>query len=236
MMLPVALSHRLSVGNALDFRLGVRLATLPVVIHLYNCRSMNENRSISRLIEEARTGNREAQQAIYERFAPRVFNFLARLSGSRQEAEDATQQTFLAVLQRLSRLRNPDQIESWIFRIARNEVYQKFRRKKPESLDDEDLESDIGRIEEERSHTNPEAMLLNSELRGRLDSALERLPFKMREVFILAVIQGLAYQEVSAIVGRSLLSVKTDIYRARLQLRADLSKYLRTDRKMKAET
>jgi RNA polymerase sigma factor (sigma-70 family) len=197
---------------------------------------MNENRNISRLIEEARTGNREAQQAIYERFAPRVFNFLARLSGSRQEAEDATQQTFLAVLQQLGRLRDPDQLESWIFRIARNEVYQKFRRKKPESLNDRDLGLDVGKIEEERSHANPERLLLNSELRGRLESALDRLPFKMREVFILAVIQGLAYQDVSTIVGRSLLSVKTDIYRARLQLKAELGKYLRTDRRMKAES
>ncbi len=196
---------------------------------------MDENRNISRLIEEARAGSREAQQGIYELFAPRIFNFLARLSGSRQEAEDATQQTFLAVLQQLRTLRDPRQLESWIYRIARNEIYQKFRRKKSESLEDADLNSEVKRIEEERSHANPEKLLLNSELRDRLESALGRLPLKLREVFILAVIQGLAYQEISTIVGRSLLSVKTDIYRARLHLRADLGRYLGTSEKMGAK-
>lgn len=211
------------------------LATLREVEHLYNCRSMDENRNVSRLIEEARAGNQEALQGIYELFAPRIFNFLARLSGSRQEAEDATQQTFLAVLQQLRTLRDPRQLESWIYRIARNEIYQKFRRKKPESLEDAGLNSDVRRIEEERSHADPEKLLLNSELRDRLESALGRLPLKLREVFILAVIQGLAYQEISAIVGRSLLSVKTDIYRARLHLRADLGRYLGAGQKMRAE-
>jgi RNA polymerase sigma-70 factor (ECF subfamily) len=197
---------------------------------------MDENRNISRLIEEARTGNRQALQGIYELFAPRIFNFLARLSGSRQEAEDVTQQTFLAVLQQLHTLRDSRQLESWIYRIARNEIYQKFRRKKPESLEDTELTSEVTEIEEKRSHANPEKLLLNSELRGRLESALEKLPMKLQEVFILAVIQGLPYQEISTIVGRSLLSVKTDIYRARLKLRADLGKYLGAGQKTRAES
>ena len=188
------------------------------------------------MIEEARAGKREAQQAIYELFAPRIFNFLVRLSGSRQEAEDATQQTFVAVLQQLRSLRDPEQLESWIYRIARNEIYQKFRRKKPESLDDGSLDFDVGEIEEQRSYANPERTLLNTELGGRLEAALEKLPIKSREVFVLAVIQGMAYQEISKIVGRSLLSVKTDIYRARLQLKDDLGKYLGTVRKVRAES
>ncbi len=197
---------------------------------------MEDNPKISTLIEEARAGSREAQQTIYERFAPRIFNFLVRLSGSRQEAEDATQQTFTAVLQQLNSLRDPDQLESWIYRIARNEIYQQFRRKKPESLDDGGLELDVTEIEERRSHANPETVLLSVELRERLEAALYRLPIKLREVFVLAVIQGLAYQEISMIVGRTLLSVKTDVYRARLQLRSDLGKYLNTSHKVKAES
>ncbi len=205
-----------------------RFATLRGVVHLYNCRSMSDNREIRSKISQAIAGDRKAFQDIYEHFAPRVYNFLVRLSGSREEAEDSTQQTFLAVLRQLGTVRDPDQLESWVYRIARNEIYQKFRKKKVESLDDRSLGLDLGSLQEERLHADPEKQALNSELRGRLEAALERLPLKLREVFILAVIQGLAYQEVSKIVGRSLLSVKTDIYRARLQLRADLGKYLGT--------
>jgi RNA polymerase sigma-70 factor, ECF subfamily len=211
------------------------LATLREVIHLYNCRSMEENRNYRRLIQEARAGDREAMKGIYELFAPRVYNFLFRLSGSRLEAEDGTQQTFLTVLQQLQSLRDADQLESWIFRIARNEIYQKFRRKKAESLDDKSVDLEAGKLEEEKPQANPEKMFLNSELRERLQSALERLPIKLREAFILGVIQGLAYQEVSAIVGRSLLSVKTDIYRARLQLKEDLGRYVVMSKKAKGE-
>ena len=197
---------------------------------------MEKDQEIGGLIEEARAGDRDAMRAIYELFAPRIYNFLIRLSGSRLEAEDATQQTFLAVLQRLRTLRNPKQLESWIYRIARNEIYQKFRRKRVESLDDGSLEPEIDKFEEERAHGDPEQALLTHELRSRLESALDRLPFKLREVFILAVIQGLAYQEISSIVGRSLLSVKTDIYRARLQLKEDLGRYIGTSSGKKAET
>ena len=210
-------------------------ATLLGLAHLYNCRSMDSNRIVCRLIEEARSGDREAMKALYELFAPRIYNFLVRLSGSRIDAEDATQQTFLTVLQQLHTLRNPRQMESWIYRIARNQIYQKFRRKKPESMGEKSVDLEVARLEEKKPEADPEKVLLNLELRERLESALDRLPLKLREVFILAVIQGLAYQEISAIVGRSLLSVKTDIYRARLQLRADLRKYVGTSLEARAE-
>ena len=215
---------------------GSTFATLLGLTHLYNCRPMDANRAIRQLIEEARSGDREAMKALYELFAPRIYNFLVRLSGSRSEAEDATQQTFLTVLQRLPSLREPGQLESWIYRIARNEIYQKFRKKKPESLNDKSLDSEVTSLEEDRRGADPEKALLNSELHERLESALERLPLKLREVFVLAVIQGLAYREISRIVGRSLLSVKTDIYRARLALRADLGSYVGARQTAKAET
>jgi RNA polymerase sigma-70 factor, ECF subfamily len=205
---------------------GVNFATLRSFAHLYNCRWMDADRNIRRLVEEARNGDGAAFQAIYEHFAPRIYNFLARLLGSREEAEDAAQQTFLIALRQLHTLRDAGQLESWIFRIARNETYQKFRRKKASSLADEDIKGDAGRIEDSRLGAHPEKALLNVELGRAIQSALDGLPVKLREVFILAVVQGMSYQEVGEIVGRSLLSVKTDIYRARLQVKDALRKYL----------
>jgi malic enzyme len=63
-----------------------------------------------------------------------------------------------------------------------------------------------------------------------LQAALNSLPWKMREVFILAVIEDRSYQDISNIVGRSLLSVKTDIYRARMATKERLSRYLTSGR------
>jgi RNA polymerase sigma-70 factor, ECF subfamily len=187
---------------------------------------MDGDRKVRQLAEEARHGDGKAFQALYEHFAPRIYNFLFRLLGSRDEAEDVAQQTFLIALRQLGTLRDAAQIESWIYRIARNEVYLKFRRKKALSLEDDDSGIEVERLEESRLHAHPEKLLLNEELGLRIQSVLDALPAKLREVFILAVIQEMSYQEIAGIVGRTLLSVKTDIYRARLAVKEELRKYL----------
>ncbi len=186
---------------------------------------MNQAQEIRKLVLEARNGNRDAFKSIYETFGPRIYNFLYKLLGSRNEAEDMTQQTFLTVLNRLDSLRNPDLLESWIYRIARNEVYQKFRRKPVDSLDDDDAWPFAEKQEDPRLQGQPEKELLNEELRQVLSSVLQGIPLKLREVFILAVVDEKSYQEISEIVGRSLLSVKKDIYRARLMAKEKLSRY-----------
>jgi RNA polymerase sigma-70 factor (ECF subfamily) len=197
---------------------------------------MKSDSEIRKLVQDAQAGKRSAFEAIYATFASRIYNFLCRLMGSPEEAEDLTQQTFLIALRRLGTLRDPDQVESWIYRIARNEVYQKFRRKKVDSLDEEDQgRKDFAEPKETRLHANPEKALLNAELGEKLQATLDALPMKLREVFILAVVQEMSYKDISAIVGRSLLSVKTDIYRARLTARKELGRYMSPDRGARAD-
>jgi len=187
---------------------------------------MNPVSDTRRLVENARNGNREAFKTIYESYGARIYNFLFRLLGSKHDAEDATQQTFLIALHRLGTLRDPDLLESWIYRIARNEVYQKYRRKQVDSLEDDGSQPFAERTEDRRLQGQPEKVLLNEELGEALQSTLNCLPLKWREVFILAVVDEMSYQDISSIVGRSLLSVKTDIYRARLVAKEKLGRYL----------
>ena len=193
---------------------------------------MNQAPEIRRLVEDARNGNQEAFRTLYDFYGSRIFNFLYRLLGLKHEAEDATQQTFLIALRRLGTLRDPQLFESWIFRIARNEVYQKYRRKQVDSLDDDDSKPVAESATDPRLQGQPEKSLLNEELREALQSALNSLPLKMREVFILAVIDDMSYQSISEIVGRSLLSVKTDIYRARMATKEKLSRYMNSGKKI----
>jgi RNA polymerase sigma-70 factor (ECF subfamily) len=187
-----------------------------------------------RLVREAINGSQEAFKSIYECYSSRIHNFLYRLLGSKNEAEDATQQTFLIALLRLGTLRDPDQLESWIYRIARNEVYQKYRRKQADSLEDDGSKPFAERAPDPRLHGQPEKALLNEELAEALQSTLNSLPLKLREVFILAVVDEMSYQDISRIVGRSLLSVKTDIYRARLIVKEQLSRYMNMNRRVPA--
>lgn len=196
--------------------------TLSGLIHLYNLRLMSD-REISTLVTEAQKGDRDAFRLLYEHFVRRIYNFLFRMLGSVEEAEDLAQQTFLMALQQIGTLRDVTQIESWIFRIARNEVYQKFRRKRPDSLEESGIE--LQKIPEDRFHSNPEEIVLHQELEGVIQKALSLLPAKLREVFILGIVQELSYSDVASIVGRSALSVKTDVYRARCQIRDILKKH-----------
>lgn len=187
---------------------------------------MTETPDVRKLVEGTRNGDQEAFRSIYECYGPRIYNFLFRLLGSRSEAEDATQQTFLIALNRIGTLRDPNLLESWIYRIARNEVYQKYRRKQVSSLDDEGSKSVAESAEDRQLGGHPEKALLNEELGEALQSTLDSLPLKLREVFLLAVVDEMSYQDISEIVGRSLLSVKTDIYRARLMAKERLSRYI----------
>ena len=73
---------------------------------------------------------------------------------------------------------------------------------------------------------NPEDSVLSQELKLVVEKIIASLPAKYREVFILAAIHKLSYQEISEIVERSLASVKSDIHRARVAVRDQIKEYL----------
>lgn len=179
-------------------------------------------------VRKASAGDRESFRLLYEAYVQRIFNFVFGMTRSREDAEDITQSTFVQGFSHLSRLKDPEKFEFWIYRIARNEVYQRFRRKRHEEIpleeagDTEIIPADPDCGEGE----TPEDGLLREELEGIIDQALRTLPPKLKEVFILAVIQEKSYKEIADIVGRSLLSVKTDIYRARIFAKDAIRQYL----------
>ena len=178
-------------------------------------------------IKDARQGSLGAYQRIYEHYAKKVLNFIYRMVNSVEEAEDLTQETFAAVYQKLESLQDPMRFEPWLFRIARNFVYQKYRSRAPAMAAVDALDEDgqpVLQVEDSR-HT-PEEAFQARELKEVVMKAIESLAPKYREVFILSAIRHLSYQEIAEIVGRSLPSVKTDIHRARLEVRNLVKAYL----------
>lgn len=149
---------------------------------------------------------------------------------SREDAEDLTQDVFLKVFHELRRLQDTGRFESWIYRIARNEVYQNYRKKRnePRNRDMSERPGGKERIAREPvdERPTPQIEVLHDELGTKIEQVLRSLPPKLREVFILAVMHEKSYAEISEIVGRSLLSVKTDIFRARGMARKLLGQYL----------
>ena len=183
---------------------------------------------LKKLVPKAQRGDVEAFQQLYALYSRKILNHIYRLTGSREEAEDLTQDTFVLAYKNLESLKESNKFQSWLFRIAQNNVYQMYRVKKPQMnpLPDEGSElAESNRLT--TSQKNPEDSLLSSELEQVIEAVINQLPDKQKGVFVLSAIHKLSYQEISEIEERSLASVKSDVHRARVDVRDKVREYLR---------
>jgi RNA polymerase sigma-70 factor, ECF subfamily len=162
-------------------------------------------------------------RTVYDAHARSVRRFLGDLLRDDAAADEATQETFVRAHGKLSTLRQDDKVLPWLFGIARNVFYEELRarRRHLRSLDD-----DESRGEEPDHSPSPEGMLLGAEADAKLTEALSDLGDDRRAALVLRIDHGLDYDEIAAVMGWPLSKVKNEIHRARLTLRARLSKYV----------
>jgi RNA polymerase sigma-70 factor (ECF subfamily) len=187
-----------------------------------------ERESLVRWIRSAKKGDIGSYQRIYDLFAPKVLNFVYRMVNSVEEAEDLTQETFVTVYRKLGSLKDDTKFEPWLFRIARNYVYQRYRSRPPAAVSIDQIDEDgheITQLVDERK--TPDEAFEARELEVVVEQVIEELPEKYREVFVLSALQHMKYEEIAEVLGRSLASVKTDIHRARLHVRKRVKDYLK---------
>jgi len=187
---------------------------------------MDLSAALDTQLNKAKLGDPESFSEIYDRYVARIFNFALHLVGSREDAEDITQEAFLQAYRNLKDLRDHAHFEQWLYKIARNEIYKSQRktRLRPDSLDDAE-KGIIHILKSPDPAGNPENKLLSGELGEKIKAIFRSLPMQYKETLVLATLQGLSYQEISGIMGRSLSSVKTDVYRARLMISEKMRKY-----------
>ena len=182
------------------------------------------------LVNSAKSGSIAAFSELYGLYGKKILNYIFRLTGSREEAEDLMQDTFVLAFKNLDSLKENAKFQSWLFRIAQNNVFQKYRGKTPqfESIDAHDSggESTSTVTELPTPTKGPEDKVLSAELERIVQRAINELHEKYRQVFVLSAVQRMSYQEIAEIVGRSLASVKSDIHRARVEVRDKIKEYL----------
>ncbi len=192
-------------------------------------RRMKDELSEADLLDALRRGDRQAFAAVIDRCGDTVYHVAYRLLGSREEAEDILQETFLQAFQHLKDFRGEARLCTWLYRIAYNLALMRLRRKEPEtvSIDQPILLENDEEVPRELFDwcCLPEEELLRAELRSVLDEAIRSLPPSLRTVFLLRDVEGLSTEEVAGILGISTDAVKTRLHRARLQLRERLSRY-----------
>lgn len=177
-----------------------------------------------RWVARAREGDPAAFQALFERHSASVWRFLRDLSRDDAAADEATQETFVRAHGRLGTLRDDTRLASWLLGIARL-VYLESRRGRPQHLDIASEEHEP-LLEAALPSPSPEDLLLDRELEGLLAEALGELREERRAALLLRIDHGLAYEEISQVMGWSIPKVKNEIHRARLQLRERLAAHV----------
>jgi RNA polymerase sigma-70 factor (ECF subfamily) len=187
--------------------------------------SVAQDRDDLSLLRAAETGDAAAFDLLVARYEAPVFRFVRSLLRTDADAEDALQQTFLAVWRTVSsgkaRKTGEASVRSWLFAIARNNAYRGARRRAGEPAQHESVEQ-LGKEAGWGQQGDPEALAAALESRARLAAALAALPDEQREVVVLRDVEGLTGPETAAVLGIDLGAAKSRLHRARLALRAQL--------------
>jgi RNA polymerase sigma-70 factor, ECF subfamily len=183
----------------------------------------------SRLVRAFQGGDRSSFDRIVQRHKNKVFNLCYWLLGDYQEANDSAQLTFIKVFRSLNRFRFESALSTWLYRIAVNTCKNRInsisykQKSRTVSLDNPGHNVDEARsLDLEDDAPSPLARLEEME-RGRIiREAIDSLQLEHREVVTLRDIQGLSYEEVAAVTGVQLGTVKSRLSRARQELKEKL--------------
>jgi RNA polymerase sigma factor (sigma-70 family) len=158
--------------------------------------------------------DRQISEAV-EQQGSRLRSFISRRVADPSDVEDILQEVFFELVEAYRLLKPIETAGAWLFRVARNRIIDRFRKKKPEPL--ADLESEEGELLSmdeflPSPYAGPEAAYARTVLIQELEAALEELPEEQRRIFIAHEIEGHSFKELAAETG---VSVNTLLSRKR---------------------
>ncbi|HID38149.1 MAG TPA: sigma-70 family RNA polymerase sigma factor [Calditrichaeota bacterium] len=180
------------------------------------------------LIDRAKQGDKAALSELVNRYSERIYNLALRILRNKEDAEDVLQETFLAVVEKLHTFNGRSSFFTWIYRIATNASLMRLRKKKlifQDLLDNEEFQESVeSRVFIDWSQ-DASLNVFDTEVKQKIDEAVNKLSDIYRSVFILRDIEGLSIKETSEILGITEENVKIRLRRARQYLRNHLSDY-----------
>jgi RNA polymerase sigma-70 factor, ECF subfamily len=182
------------------------------------------------LIQAAQKGDLDSFNRLVLAYQDMVYNLAYRILGDGDQAEDATQITFISAQRSLSSFRGGS-FKAWLLRMATNNCLDELRRQKrhpqislePANQDNDETFETPSWLKDDQP--SPEASLEMKELEEGIQRCLNDLPPEFKAVVVLVEIEGLDYQAASEIIKTPLGTVKSRLARARLKLRGCLSGY-----------
>jgi RNA polymerase sigma-70 factor (ECF subfamily) len=182
------------------------------------------------LVERWQAGDLSAFEALVTRHERRVFRLLYRMLGSREEAEDASQDAFLSLFRHGHRFRREARFSTFVYRVAANAALNRRRTLgRARSRSDEFRRRQDAGDDLPSSPRNPQASAEGAEVQERVQSALLSLPKDLRMAIVLYDIEGQSYRDIAETLDIPEGTVKSRIHRARNALRSELAEYVRSD-------
>ncbi len=171
------------------------------------------------LFAKARNGDMTAFEQLVMLYQSKVYNLAHKLTGNYDDASDAAQEAFIKLYKSLGSFKEQSSISTWIYRITYNVCIDRLRQNKRHMVAEAD------ETVADRSPTPDDVVIANDD-RRRIHEAIRRLPEEYRAAVVLRDVNGHSYDEVAAILGCSLGTVKSRISRGRGLLKEYLSHYL----------
>ena len=181
------------------------------------------------LLVKYRDGNDQAFDKIIKDYGNQLYNFILRLVGNHESAEDIFQETFVRVLRNIDRYKPSAKLLTWLIQIAKNLCYDHFKK---ESLRaHQSLSIEIGSEEytldsiiEDSNQPPPQDLMILAEDRKLVREAIEKLSTKKKEVILLRIYESLPYRDISEITGDPEGTLKYRVYEAVREIAAYIEK------------
>jgi RNA polymerase sigma factor (sigma-70 family) len=163
-----------------------------------------------------------------EREQSRLRNFIRKRVLDESEAEDILQEVFYELVQAYRLMKPVEQVGAWLYRVARNRIIDRFRKRKPEaarsnvSTGDEEGEMFPWEDVLPSPDAGPEAAYAREVLIDEIDAALDELPDGQREVFVAHELEGRSFNDLAAATGLSVNTLLSRKHYAVLHLRRRL--------------
>jgi RNA polymerase sigma-70 factor (ECF subfamily) len=166
------------------------------------------------LVLRCQIGDKDALAELIDRYQAPLRYFISRLSANPETAEDIFQDTWLTVIRRIYSLKKLDAFSTWLYRIARNKVYQQLRRKKMLSKIDDNV----------TVQNNTKDDIFSSKDAKEIHRCLKELIPEYREVLMLRFLEQMSYKQISEILNCNPGTVKSRIHYAKIALKKEMEK------------
>jgi RNA polymerase sigma-70 factor (ECF subfamily) len=179
------------------------------------------------LVEEALGGNQLSFQLLIERYQDRIFALARHYTKSTVEVEDIVQDTFLKAYRRLETFQRQSSFSTWLYRIAVNtalDFLKRIGRNPVQAVEDPELTASPVRGQAGSGVTiaAPDARLRREEIARITSEVLAELPEIFRTVLILREFEDMPYQEMADVLGISIGTVESRLFRARARFKEAL--------------